>query len=248
MTTSGTALVAGGSAPLLRVMDRPARDPRMRLWTNPHVHAERWLLEANVGEMGTRHRWMLETLGADLMREADPWAAYDALAEEAPIGALTASAHIGPRPMDLRALNTGRPAALLLPFGETTALGPGRAELMRAYLESCAFAVRAAGDWIDEVAGRDDGPLTLVGGMARSHLFARILASALRREIVVGPAEASARGAAACAAVAAGSRAIPARSANARHPRAWRPTRTTPRTTTTRSSAGWSARRSSRNS
>ncbi len=138
------------------------------------------------------------------MREADPWAAYDALAEEAPIGALTASAHIGPRPMDLRALNTGRPAALLLPFGETTALGPGRAELMRAYLESCAFAVRAAGDWIDEVAGRDDGPLTLVGGMARSHLFAQILASALRREIVVGPAEASARGAAACAAVAAG--------------------------------------------
>ncbi len=200
----GSALVAGSSAPLVRVTDAPLFDPKGRLWTNPHVERDRWLLEANVGEMGTRHAWMLETLGADLLREPDPYAAYDALAETAPIGSLAASAHLGPRAMDLRALNTGRPAALLLPFGETTAVGPGRAELMRAYLESCAFAVRAAGAWIDDVAGPREGPLTLAGGMARSPLFCLILASVLRCEIVRGPAEASARGAAACAAVAAG--------------------------------------------
>ena len=46
--------------------------------------------------------------------------------------------------------------------------------------------------------------LTVVGGMARSRLFARILASVLRCEIAIGPSEASARGAAACAARAVG--------------------------------------------
>jgi sugar (pentulose or hexulose) kinase len=75
---------------------------------------------------------------------------------------------------------------------------------LRAYLESCAFAVRAARRWIDDVVGADEGALTVAGGMARSSLFCRILASVSRREVVVGPPEASARGAAACAAIAAG--------------------------------------------
>jgi sugar (pentulose or hexulose) kinase len=169
------------------------------------VIADRWLLEANLGEMGTVHAWTLATLGADLQTQADPYAAYDALASSAPIGCRGASSHLGPRAMDLRDLNTGRPAALLMPFGETTGSAPpSRAELMRATLESCAFAIRAGREWLDAVLEDDGGAFVIAGGLGRSSFFCHALASVLGREVVAGPVEASALGAAMCAAVAAG--------------------------------------------
>ena len=152
---TGDAVVAGTTAPLCRVTERPVRDPRGRLWTDPHALDDRWVLEANLGEMGTLHAWMRDVFGGS-DRGFD---AFDRLVGEAPIGARGASAHVGPRAMDLRALNTGRPAALIMPFGETTGTSaPGRGEFFRAYYESCAFAVRSGRAWLDEAAPAGEPP------------------------------------------------------------------------------------------
>lgn len=192
----GDVLVGGGSAPLVRPIDEPLRDPKGRLWTSPA--ASRFVLEANLGEMGTMYGWLRELLGLE------SFDALDALAAEAEVGCLGMSAHLGPRAMNLRELSTGRPAAVLMPFGQTMGGAPaGRAELARAYLESCAFATRAGRDWLDEVTPAR-GPLTLVGGMSRSAQLAPILASVLGETVGRGAPDATARGAAIVAAVAAG--------------------------------------------
>ncbi|MGE0789999.1 MAG: FGGY family carbohydrate kinase [Sandaracinaceae bacterium] len=189
------ALIAGGSAPLVRKLDAPLRDPARRLWLSPAEGG--FMLEANLGEMGTMHAWLRDLLGVASFDE------LDALAESAAPGCRGASAHVGPRPMDLRRLNTGRPAAVLMPFGQVSGEdAPCRAELARAYLESCAFAVRAARPWLDAVA--PSSRLALIGGMSRSRALASILATALGEPIAVGAEDATLRGAAMVAAVTAG--------------------------------------------
>jgi len=191
-------LVAGSSAPLLRAVDSPLRDPKGRLWLDPHPAAGRFGLEANLGEMGALHRWLAEAL------EVDDLDAFEALARDASPGCRGATSHLGPRAMDLRNLSTGRPAALMMPFGETSlAEAPGRAELARSYLESCAFATCAGRAWLDAVADPPEG-VHVVGGLSRSALVADVLASVLGGPVWRGPADATSRGAAACALVAAG--------------------------------------------
>ena len=197
---AGDCVVAGGSAPLCRVMTEPRVDPRGRLWLDPHVRGDRWLLEANLGEMGTSHAWT-----AELILGARDFERFDALAAEAELGCGGASAHLGPRAMDLRDLNTARPAALLLPFGQTTGQAPpGRPQVLRAALESCAYAIRAGRGWLDAVEPRPDGPFTIAGGMARSEALCAMLASVLATPVVAAAPEASARGAAMCASLALG--------------------------------------------
>ena len=189
-------LVAGSSAPLLRSVDEPLRDPKRRLWLDPHLTPGRFCLEANLGEMGTGHRWLLNTLALESFE------LFDELARQAPLGCRGASSHLGPRAMDLRDLNTGRPAALMMPFGETTlAAAPGRAELARSYLESCAYAALAGRTWLNAVSPAAE-VMHLVGGLSRSAFFGDVLASVLETPVLRGPSDATARGAAACAMVA----------------------------------------------
>lgn len=191
-------LVAGSSAPLARQVDEPLRDPAGRLWLDPRANPDGFALEANLGEMGTAHRWLLELLALP------SFDAFDALARRAAAGARGATSHLGPRAMDLRALNTARPAGLLLPFGETSLRAPpGRAELARSFLESCAFAARAGRAWLDAVKPAPE-EVHLVGGMSRSALLGDVLASVLATPVLRGPFDATARGAAACAMVAGG--------------------------------------------
>jgi len=191
-------LVAGSTAPLLRAVDSPVRDPKERLWLDPHPTPGRFCVEANLGEMGALHRWLVDALAID------GFDAFEALARQAAPGCRGASSHLGPRAMDLRNLSTGRPAALMMPFGETSlSAAPGRAELARSYLESCAFAACAGRAWLDAVADAPDG-VHVVGGLSRSALVAEVLASTLEAPVWRGPADATARGAAACALVAAG--------------------------------------------
>lgn len=189
-------LVGGGSAPLIRPSATRVHDPKRRLWVSPAIDGH--ALEVNLGEMGTMHAWLRQLLGLDSFE------ALDALAAEAPIGCRAMSAHLGPRAMDLRALNTARPAATWMPFGAAMdARPPGRAELARAYLESCAFAARAGREWLDAVCA-PVGPMTIVGGMAQTVALPGMLAGTLDEPVRRGPADATARGAARLAAVAAG--------------------------------------------
>jgi xylulokinase len=106
-------------------------------------------------------------------------------------------------------LNATRPAtflshtsALLWPSG---VLQPdlGAAEVVRASLESVAHGARANVEQAEEVSGGAGQRLAVAGGMARTRLFLRILAALMDRPVHTPPADATMRGAAACAAVAA---------------------------------------------
>jgi sugar (pentulose or hexulose) kinase len=80
--------------------------------------------------------------------------------------------------------------------------------VVRAALESVAHAARANVEQVESVAGAGgDGAvprLAVAGGMSRSRLFLRIVAALMDRPVHTPPADATMRGAAACAAVAAG--------------------------------------------
>jgi sugar (pentulose or hexulose) kinase len=80
----------------------------------------------------------------------------------------------------------------------------GAADLLRAGLEEVAHSARANLEQAEAVRG-GAGPVVLAGGMARSRLFAEILAAVCGRSVTVAPEpDVTAVGAAACAAVAAG--------------------------------------------
>ncbi|MGB9723701.1 MAG: FGGY family carbohydrate kinase, partial [Chloroflexia bacterium] len=52
------ALIAGTTAPVQMVVDRPLLDPDRRLWTGLHVLPDRWVVESNAGAMGEPLEWL----------------------------------------------------------------------------------------------------------------------------------------------------------------------------------------------
>jgi autoinducer 2 (AI-2) kinase len=203
-------IVAGSSAPVVMVNDRPTYDPDNNLWIGCHVLPDRWLLEANSGEMGSLHEWALNTFAADLKIQAQQtnqsvYRLFDEGAREAPVGCRGVTGHLGPRRHNLRHVNTGRPAGVLMPFGNAINQNPDRENFLRAFYENCAFALRANVDLLEAVAGRRAASVTLGGGMSRSALLCEILASVLDRPVLAAAVcESSALGAAICAAKGAG--------------------------------------------
>jgi xylulokinase len=82
----------------------------------------------------------------------------------------------------------------------------GRAELARAVLEGVALNARWLLDAVERLAGRRLEPIRLVGGGARSTVWAQILADVLQRELwqMPQPQMATVRGAGMLAAIALG--------------------------------------------
>jgi autoinducer 2 (AI-2) kinase len=187
---------AGWSAPLQLVTPLPMFDADMRTWTGLHVAPERYVVESNAGETGRVWQWLLSILG---MSPADA----DALAGTSPPGARDVMISFGAARMNAAAMNAGV-GGVTFPLPVVMS-APERADLVRAMLESIAFAVRANLEQAEEVAGVAVAELRLAGGMSRSTLFASILAAVIDRPVIVGATpEASALGAAALAAPAFG--------------------------------------------
>ncbi len=191
-------LVAGWSAPAQMIIERPIFDPQRALWTTCTALDGQWALEGNAGPAGSAHRWACEVFlpGGD-------YAAFDELAASAPAGARGALAFLGPRVVDY-----DNPQLLwggMFYPQANDLLTVGRAELARATLENIAFAVKANLERVELVAGNRATELRLGGGLARSRLFARILADVLGRPVQTSAeAAVSGLGAAMCAATGAG--------------------------------------------
>jgi len=196
-----TAVVAGTTAPVQQVTERPAVDPDCRLWVGAHVVPGRYVLESNAGSMGET----LEFMGRVLYPEAPNPAARllaDAAASEP--GAAGMLSTLGAQVMDGRDLK--------LPMGNLTfshLCAPDdpdiRRHISRALVEGMAFALRANLEQIPARSGRAHTRLRLAGGMSRSPAFAQLLSEVLGRELeLCAHAETTALGAALCAGVAAG--------------------------------------------
>ena len=201
--TGRTGAVLGTTSPVQTVIDHPLIDPRGNLWTSCHVVPGRWVLESNAGDTGDSYRWLLE-----LMFGTSDAGAY-AGAEEA-MRALDSAprqvyCHLGPVIFNLREMNPLKPAGMLFRFPLLHVDRPLRGEILHAFLESVAFAIRGNCEQIAAATGRPIPVLTVSGGMAQSPTLTRLLASTLGVPLAVSTVtESASLGCAILAAVGAG--------------------------------------------
>lgn len=190
-----TAAIAGTTTPILMHLDQPLFDPERRTWTRADLRPGRWALEANAGITGLAFRWLRDLLYESPSEQS--YAVMARLAEAAPAGARGVRSFLGPKPM------TTRWWAGLTTAGRLTGVGPfdgGRAEIIRATMESACYGVRANCELLAKVAGRPVDELRLCGGQARSPIWAQMQADILGKPLLVSDvSEASGWGAALCA-------------------------------------------------
>lgn len=193
VTRPGTVVCCVGTAEVVGAVDeRPILDPTALVETHGFPGG-RYLIENPGWLSGGAMRWLRDLFGV-----AD-WAALDRLAAAVPIGAdgVTALPTLSGA-MTPEWLAEARGAI----YGLAPAHGPGH--LVRAVQEGAAFAMADVIDRLTEL-GVATERVRLVGGGARSALWARIRAAVADRPVdVVDVEHAAAQGAVACAAVAAG--------------------------------------------
>jgi autoinducer 2 (AI-2) kinase len=198
-----TGAVLGTTAPVQMVTDVPVIDPAAKLWTSCHVVPGRWVLESNGGDTGDAYRWLLELMfGAT---HAAAHAAAEAEVASTPWGERDLYCHFGPVIFDLSQMNPFRPAGLLFRFPLLHIDRPTRGELLQAYLESVAYAIRGNCEQIVEVSGRPIPLLSVSGGMTQSPTLVQLLADTLGVPVSVATVpESASLGCAILAAVGAG--------------------------------------------
>jgi sugar (pentulose or hexulose) kinase len=195
--------VLGTTTPVQMVLDRPLIDPAARLWTSCHVLPGRWVLESNAGETGGAYRWLVGLLAGDTGA-----AAYEAA--DAAMAAVVPSdrpvfCHLGPAVFDLSNMSPFQAAGLVFRFPLLHVDRPDRGEILRAYVESVAYAVRGNYEQIAAVSGRTMARLTASGGMVRSAVLVRELADTLGVPLAIAEVpESACLGCALLAAVGAG--------------------------------------------
>lgn len=194
-------VVVGWSGAVQRVVAAPVFDAQRRTWAGLHLAPKRWVAESNLGAVGYAYRWLIECLSG---RASD--AAYRRLETTAAgvlPGADSVFVFLGPRPLDPARLGV-RPGGFSVPV-PLVAGEWGRGHLVRATLESIAYAIKAGVRQVEEVTGTPVQEVSLGGGMARSMIFPQVLADVLARPVLAAPvAPVSPVGAALCAATAMG--------------------------------------------
>jgi autoinducer 2 (AI-2) kinase len=172
-----TGAVLGTTSPVQMVTDRPIVDPAGTLWTSCHVVPGRWVLESNAGDTGDAYRWLLELMfgAADAAAHA---AAEAAMAASAPAGRQV-FCHFGPVIFDLRNMSPFKPAGFLFRFPLLHVDRPERGELLRAYVDSIAFAIRGNCEQVTAVSGGSIERLSVSGGLTQSPTVTRALANTL---------------------------------------------------------------------
>ena len=169
------AIVAGTTMPVTQVASSALIDSERRLWTSPHALPGRYLLEAHCGEAGPALDWYLNLLG----HGGDHTWLDEAAAGSVPGAGGVTSIDTGPTRMgDFALMRTG---GLLFPI-PLMALGRQPTDVARAAMEGIAYGARQGTEWLAEVGG-PASEVVLCGGVARSHVFARILASVLGRPV-----------------------------------------------------------------
>lgn len=164
------AVILGTTCPVQAVVAEPTLDPAASLWAGCHVVPQRWVIESNAGSTGDAYLWLLDLL---VQTPGDRYARAEELARaERDTGTFT---FIGPRIFDLTKIRPDMPGGLLFRF-PTLQLRPNAGQLLRAFLESIAYAVRANIAQIEAVTGVRTTRLIAGGGMSRNDLLMQLTA------------------------------------------------------------------------
>jgi autoinducer 2 (AI-2) kinase len=165
-----TAVILGTTSPVQTVVAKPTLDPASNLWAGCHVVPNRWVLESNVGPCGDAYHWLLDLLVA---AGPDRHATAEKLASVEPEGGTFT--FIGPRIFDLTKVRPDVPGGIFFRF-PSLQLRPGAGELLRAFFESLAFAIRANLEQLQSVLSYTPACLIAGGGMSRNQLLLQLLA------------------------------------------------------------------------
>ena len=170
-------IATGWSTPVQYVTSQPTLDPTRTLWTGRHVVDDKWVVEGNSGVMGGAYDWLISTLGGS-ENPTETMARLDAEAGRVEPGAHGVSAYLGPSLVQYDEVGL-RSGGLLFPV-PLAFEPPDAATIVRATLESFAFAIRLILDRIRESIGPVEA-VSVGGGLTRSKTFLDVLAN------VVGP-------------------------------------------------------------
>ena len=193
-------IVAGWSLPLQMVTSKPMFSREQKAWVGCHLTADCWVAESNAGNIGNTYGWLREMLFAN---DEEAYSRMDSLAQATPQGAEGVWAFLGPPVVEMTRLGI-RPGGIVFPTPLSFA-PPERGHLVRAALESYAYAIKANLARLEEVTGIKASSLRVGGGMINTCAFVEILVDVLGCELQVsGLPQASALGAAICGAVALG--------------------------------------------
>ncbi len=198
-----TCAVLGTTTPVQQVVARPVIDAGGNLWTSCHVVPGRWVLESNAGDTGNAYRWLLGLLFGRV--DAAVHAEAEALLANVRPDGHSVLSFIGPVRFNLQTMNPFQPAGVLFRVPLLHIDRPGRAELLRGFVENTAFAIRANIEQIEAVSGERAPTLYVSGGLTQSPTLLRAIASLLGRPLTVGQViESASLGSAMLAAVGAG--------------------------------------------
>jgi sugar (pentulose or hexulose) kinase len=195
-----TGIVAGWSAPVQMLTDKPMPSKDSETWAGCHVIENTWTVESGTGDTGNSYTWLIDTLWGD---GNDAFDLADRSAAAVAPGAEGALAYLGASPSGMGHVGM-RLGGLAFPVPITFSK-PGKGQLARAALEAMAYASRASLERVERVSGHTATKIAVGGGMLRTTTYARVLADVLGREVRT-PLESnvSARGAFICAATALG--------------------------------------------
>ena len=174
-------IATGWSTPVQLVTDQPALDSTRTLWTGRHVVGDRWVVEGNSGVMGGAYDWLMSMIGGPGDR-SETMARLDAEAGRVEPGARGVAAHLGPALVRYDEVGL-RPGGLLFPVPLAFEL-PDGASIVRASLESFAFAIRQILDRIQVASGPAE-TVSVGGGLTRSKTFLDVLANVVEAPLYV---------------------------------------------------------------
>jgi autoinducer 2 (AI-2) kinase len=178
---AATGATLGTTTPVQTVVDRAIFDPMCNLWVGCHVVPDRWVLESNAGDTGDAYIWLLDLVSGGAPRD-QLYPIGEQLAAEC-FGPPT-MLFVGPTVFNLMKMRFNRPGGMLFPF-PALHVRPDRATLVRAFMESVGYAVRANIEQIVAVTDRPTAALTLSGGMSRSATLTGVIADVVGVPVLV---------------------------------------------------------------
>jgi len=166
------AATLGTTTPVQLVRSEPTFDPAANLWAGCHTVIDRWVLESNAGDTGDAYLWLL-----DLVSGGAPRSRLYALGEELAAGGFAPQSMVfaGPTIFDLAKMRLRRPGGWLFPF-PAMQVRPDRRTLVRSFIESIGYAIRANLEQLANVARITPQELILSGGMSRSTTIVQAIA------------------------------------------------------------------------
>jgi autoinducer-2 kinase len=167
-----TAATLGTTTPVQTVLAGATFDPQSNLWAGCHVVPDRWVLESNAGDTGDAYLWLLDLISGGLPRD-QLYRLGEQLAADR-FGPPTMM-FVGPTIFNLMKMRFNRPGGILFPF-PSLHVRPDRGTLVRAFMESIGYALRANLEQLTAITTRPPQVLTVSGGMSRSAALTRIIA------------------------------------------------------------------------